>query len=1783
MAVLQISSANRIWLFIPVWKLYITLYTAKLQQIYHRDLIKMALGAFKQFILLSWKNWMLQKRKVWTTLFELGFPLLFSAILLIIRNFVPFEDYQTPTTYEAFEIDKLPNSLLPPDATSGWPPYFWKLAYAPNDTIVGEIMEKTVENLQFGPVVRLSDSIGYPTEEELLDYFAAANSSISNVLGGIVFHNEFSGDSIPSDPTYSIRLSANPKNAPLEFMDDATWLTTELFPFYQFPGPREKNYTDGGMPGYLREGFLSLQYAIDKAIMELKGGNNNHTTLLQRYPYPPYFYDTYILILQTSFPDLIMLSLVFVALNIAKSITHEKETKLKESMKMMGLSGWIHWAAWFVKSFVYLLITISVMTLFFSIKVGKNHAAVVNNSDKSIVFIFLLLYAISTICFSFAISTMFTRANSAAVAAGVLFLLTYMPYYFILFYYSNLTLAGKLSSALLHNTCMGLGGLLLGLYEGTGEGIQYSNINVPFSVDDDLTFLHILLMFMVDIVFYSSVCWYVEAVFPGDYGVPQPWYFPFTQSYWCGSPTVTEVYDAEGFMMESKNAEFFEADPSGVGVGISIRNLKKVFQGHDGVKVAVNGMSLNMYEGQITALLGHNGAGKTTTMSMLTGLFPPTSGTAIVNGCNIKTNLQGVRSSLGLCPQHDVLFGDLTVEEHLYFFAKLKGLDSKTQVQSEIEHYLSSMGLEDKRNQFSKSLSGGMKRKLSCGIALIADSKVVMLDEPTSGMDPDARRSTWDLLQRHREGRTILLTTHHMDEADLLGDRIAIMAEGELQCCGSSLFLKKKYGVGYHMVCVKDSHCDVSQVTNLVTSLVPNAGLESNIGAELSYVLPHESSANFESLFTNIETNKTNLGISSYGASITTMEEVFIKVGEKSDHTIEAKLHHIDEGKETLPDSSSASSEDSCLKENTNTAYGALPSRSKVSPITTGNDSNVHMDTFGSTDQIIKSQINANHRNTGVALYFQQFYAMLLKHALHSLRNITVALVQLALPLIFVAIAIILVSLFPSSAPQPPLEMTAAIYRASIAQYSCGENASTPLTESLCDKYAAYFKDTTETTNIDDETAIPHDMMEYLLKFADDAINSFNSQNLVSATFQDSGEGEIVSTAWFNNQPFHCPPLALNAIHNAYAKHYIDPNFKITTINHPLPPNLQQQVQSESESFGTGSLVAFQMITGLSFLASSFAVFLITENTSKAKHLQFVSGVQLSNFWLSTYLWDIINFMIPSLLICLMFWAAGVDSYGTDGRVWITLLILFLTGWAIIPFTYLLSFLFREPATGYIRVLLINQIGTFIFYFLYELLALEGLNLKSVADILQLIFLLMPLYTMGEAFETFYMQYSLKEVCTSFPPYSQIYCDVAGIPWETDYLAWGNGGIGVYLVFLGVGGFFYFGLVFLVESQLIGKIKHHYARKRYQKTDNLIYSESGRARGVEEDEDVAAERKRITTLPMSQLEQDNMLIVKNLRKVYSLRGMRGNLLAVEDICVGVPQGECFGLLGINGAGKTSTFKMLTGDEAVTAGSAYLKGYSIKSDIKKVQQLIGYCPQFDALIDQMTGRETLTMYGRLRGLSEKVIPLEVDRLLKALMLEPHADKFTKTYSGGNKRKLSTAIALMGDPPIVFLDEPTTGLDPVAKRLMWDTICKVRDSGKSIILTSHSMEECEALCTRLAIMVNGQFKCLGSQQHLKNRFGAGFTVLAKSKFGQDLSGFKVYMERTFPGCKLKDEHQGMVHYHITDVSLHWAQIFGSLEKAKTAFDIEDYSVSQTSLEQVFLNFARVQREDVGDGQR
>jgi ATP-binding cassette subfamily A (ABC1) protein 3 len=193
---------------------------------------------------------------------------------------------------------------------------------------------------------------------------------------------------------------------------------------------------------------------------------------------------------------------------------------------------------------------------------------------------------------------------------------------------------------------------------------------------------------------------------------------------------------------------------------------------------------------------------------MLCGLISPSSGDAEVEEMSITTDMDRVRSVIGVCPQEDILFPLLNAIEHLAFVAALKGLtgDVGRTIESALEEV--SLMPDDHKNRRVSTFSGGMRRKLSIAIAILGDPRVCVLDEPTSGVDPVSKRSIWEVLRKARENRTLILTTHSMEEADNLSDYIYVLFKGKLKCGGSPMFLKHRYGVGYFLTVDKKDECD---------------------------------------------------------------------------------------------------------------------------------------------------------------------------------------------------------------------------------------------------------------------------------------------------------------------------------------------------------------------------------------------------------------------------------------------------------------------------------------------------------------------------------------------------------------------------------------------------------------------------------------------------------------------------------------------------------------------------------------------------------------------------------------------------------------------------------------------------------------------------------------------------------------------------------------------------------------------------------------------------------------
>ncbi|XP_071490342.1 phospholipid-transporting ATPase ABCA1-like [Diadema antillarum] len=1825
---------------------------------------------------------------------------------------------------------------------------------------------------------------GYSSEEQLV---ADARLHIDNYTfwAGLVFTNMDSDPNstyIPPLVDYKIRMDSSVSES-----------TTKIIDQYWFPGPRG-NIRDRK---YFESGFIFIQDIMEQAIIKVLTGKDDLGAgmYIKQFPYPCYINDLFVQSLSGVLPLFMIISWIFSVAMIIKGIVYEKERRLKEVMKVMGLSNGVHWLAWFIDSF--LVMFTSCVLLVLVLKYGN----LITFTNSSILLLYLVSFCVSTIMLCFLISVFFSKANLSAACGAVIFFLTYVPFTLVVAWDSYMTRGAKLGVSVLNTIAFGYGAMYLALYEVQGTGVQWSNINTsPLKGDTGFTFLQALATMWMDAFLYAVLTWYIEAIHPGTYGMPRPLHFPFTKSYWFGHsrPRTSDPdsnIDVSGVRFQGGPQSDYESDPTHLPLGVSIRHLVKVYS--NGRKLAVDNLSVNFYEGQITSFLGHNGAGKTTTMSILTGLFPPTEGTAYIYGRDIRTSIDEIRKSLGMCPQHNVLFDKLTVAEHLWFYARLKG-GTSTDVAIEMEQMLKDLALPHKRDEYSMNLSGGMKRKLSIAIAFMAGSKTVILDEPTAGVDPYARREIWDLLSKYKTGRTVIMSTHHMDEADILGDRIAIIGHGRLRCCGTSLFLKSRFGSGYYLVLTKRTpslssgniygscrddddddvapldlnpddqtdggvvssekaseagdipdlgYCSEAVITAFIKKFVPKAVVAENIGTELSYQLPLSPGRNrdLSKLFCELEMNMSKLYVSSYGLSDTSLEEVFLAVTEEnemvdmqpgttdiatdggrlprpfmgrgsmrrrhyrmpsassinlsineetegllSNDVVDAVHQHVASQPPPPPPTGDGEGDNNVDSAGDATPMAALqrePLQRQDAEMGVGSTEaqgasggfrpamKGHKRVKGHARQVSFSQQEvtvltppahaqevldlSNKRVTGLKLIRRQFAALFFKRFHHARRSKKGFLAQVILPVIFVCFSMLFATLIPPIQQPSALKLVPGLYGPDnyvfYSQDSPGNPISVAMEDALlngpglgvrcmpnsdspypCEPDIAtnwskppkpYFPDylyedfdqrnlsctcelgfqscdvgaeglppptrvepTTDylqnmsSTNI--SSYIVKTMEDFILnrygglsfiEDNEDALISFNDSRAlirewirINQSQNSGGNSEFLPSkntiqelyevlaslttpsnvkVWWDNNGWHALPIFMNVMNNLLLRAHIDSANSsryhgISITSHPInftDTQLDEKIQSQSS---VNLAVAMFVLFALAFVPASFVVFIISERTSKAKHLQIVSGVNPTVYWISNFCWDMVNYLLPAMLTIVIFLAFKMTAFTSGDSLPCVVLLLVLYGWAIIPMTYPAAFIFKVPSTAYLSMACGNMlvgITTVLSTYILDYLGNDNPHLQDVNVILKKAFLLFPPYCLGRG---------LMDMATN-----QLMADVLSvIGYETpDPLHWDQVGKSLFAMF--IEGFAFFFITLLIEYRFFIKPRH---------------INPPPTSAEQEDDDVVREKHRV----LSGRARNDVICIENLTKVYSTS--RGPMTAVDRMCVGISNGECFGLLGVNGAGKTTTFKMLTGDTNVTSGTAYVNSFSILEGMQDVNRSMGYCPQFDALDDLLTGQEHLEFYARLRGVVEEEVTKVANWGIRKLGLTEYRDRSAGTYSGGNKRKLSTAIALIGNPAVIFLDEPTTGMDPKSRRFLWNCITSIVKEGRSVVLTSHSMEECEALCTRLAIMVNGKFKCLGSTQHLKNKFGDGYTLTIR--LGGEIpctAALIDFMSLEFPYAMLREQHFNMLEFQLSSADAVLSKLFHQLEENRSRFLIEDYSVSQTTLDQVFINFANQQR--------
>jgi len=329
-----------------------------------------------------------------------------------------------------------------------------------------------------------------------------------------------------------------------------------------------------------------------------------------------------------------------------------------------------------------------------------------------------------------------------------------------------------------------------------------------------------------------------------------------------------------------------------------------------------------------------------------------------------------------------------------------------------------------------------------------------------------------------------------------------------------------------------------------------------------------------------------------------------------------------------------------------------------------------------------------------------------------------------------------------------------------------------------------------------------------------------------------------------------------------------------------------------------------------------------------------------------------------------------------------------------------------------------------------------------------------------------------------------------------------------------------------------------------------------------EPEDVAAERA------LAQSSPNLPVCISGVTKIFN--GVAGNKIAVNDLAFTVEFGECFGLIGPNGGGKTTLINILSGLYPTTSGSAKINGFSVVDDLADAQRYIGVCPQDSVLWDELSGRQHLLYFGRLRNLEGQDLEFAVDQALRQVMLTDAQHRAAGGYSGGMKRRLSLGIALIGNPLVVLLDEPTTGVDPFSRRVVWDVI-RAYKKLCSIVLTTHSMEEAEVLCDRVAIISEGTMRCIDTPAELKARSGAGYNLTISHK--GDTGSIIEFVQNLVPDCQLADNLSETCVFSLPKQSVKLSDVFEIIQANRQRLSITDWGLLQSSLAYVLLKITTV----------
>ena len=1454
--------------------------------------------------------------------------------------------------------------------------------------------------------------------------------------------------------------------------------------------------------------FFELQTLVSRLLIKLEGKKiESSKDFVMNFGYNKYP-DSYRVsdagktITQSAISLLVTLQFALIAYNINMRMIDEKENKLNILLERQGISKSKYIVSWLFTHIAVSLIAMVACSLLLSGVVYKHaYLSVIN----------VVLYDLSlfTVCIFFNVCIKSVKTGATAIkfynfcclilgfvlvsqntikVTKVVF--SFIPHVnFFMVFYTSFCLGNfdKLSFDL-----MFLRATKTGYFEG-------------------------IMMYVVDIIFYLGLAAFIQSY--KDSGLT---FCAFLRSFCTKVSRNVDIIhpinkeeiinDEDQPLFEKHFQELSEINKQKLEQNQCLK-LVNVSKNFDDVK-AVKCFNGELFSNEIFCLLGHNGAGKTTTINMISGIFNPDEGDIYLNGRSLVTDKKYLYQNIGLCQQEDIFFDYLTVEEHLAYMSQIKGSQVNYQ---EIEELITKIELLPKKKALCSTLSGGQKRKLCIALALIGNSRIILLDEPTSGMDVMARRSLWEFLKNYKKDKIILLTTHFLDEAEYLGDRIGIMTDGEYICCGSSSFLKSKYPCGFNINLLINSEVFNDnykvQLFNEILKYEPKAEIKvASKGIFSINIL--QNNQNIKQIFNYIESSKKDFGIEDFTVASTSLEDVFLKLNNKAilgDQKYSEKREFSDELNNFMP-----------RKTNFCTQLCA---------------------------QIIRS--------------FYPFY-----------RNKTLFFFELLSGVGFIYIFILFFSDSITNALTTILDNVEVLDAHKI--YINGIEEDFFKESDLYNSYGTYIT----LSKFDDESKDIDEFMDnaYKNSFVNIAkgalcVKQKNKDNIRYEVYNTETNNDLYGYLYANTMFFFSAYLQ--------REYKIKATIFPTMTYNPLSVDAGAIFSNLMGLFSLLAVCIINFVGLVLFLGGLMLEKIKEKRTNIKHLLYLSGSNIFSywiGFFIVDYI-KLVIFTI--FLILPIYKVSGAATYfGLDMLIvnlsslsfiyfisffcskddeGAKILFLFIFGFVILIVLY---FVVAQPEMDDFLPMLFDAYKPTIFdvtpvtsmvlsfvrlmisYTLYSEVDKYNVGGEEIEDNTGLRRPGLYLFTSFVAQMINVVIYSLllslaesgllgklihaMEICM----YGEEDLKIAPLAPIAPKITDNNNSLEDYSINNPESPLINNTqkAIPLNNSNVINTSSNQYSTNTYQYNTNQYnpnqynpnqytpnqynqvqnfqnqYTQVQSNASYHQSLDFNFNNENLKGNPLQ-----NPYVLKEIQKVYGEKELssriinvtktfypccgccrKGKVRAINHLHLGLEPNEKFGLLGFNGSGKTTTFRAITNEILFDSGSINLFGYDTKRQFDQIRTIIGYCPQINPLFDFMKVKEIIKFYSKLKTCNE-----EPEEVCRKFGLSKYLNTYTVNLSGGNKRKLTFAIAMMNKPTLLLLDEPSTGVDPESRRVMWRNINELSNSGHkyNMILTTHSMEEAEILCDTVSWFKAGNFITVGNPEKLKIKYSAGYKMHIK----------------------------------------------------------------------------------------